>query len=376
MGKFEFNFDEDNFNKLFPFYILIDSDLKIKGFGKSLAKTLPFLKLKDDFASSFAVKRPHVEISTFENLVTIFNQLVVISTTSKTVDLRGQFQELNDCILFVGSPFFVSMDQVTEKKLTLHDFAFHDPLLDLLHVLKTQEITTHELKELLIKINNQKKALREDQEELNRLALVASANKNGVIFTTATGDIFWCNDAYLKLTGFSKEEVMGITPIVVGKCEGTTEEELDEMRVPFINGQAFNLEHLHRRKDGTNFLVKSTGQPIFDEHGEVVQYFAMIEDITETKNADYRRIESENRLSFLLVNLQTGVVVEDENRKLLIVNKKFCTMFDFEEDPEELIGMDCSNSIEESKRFLKILICTWKGSRVYLKKTKPFMTKN
>jgi PAS domain-containing protein len=47
----------------------------------------------------------------------------------------------------------------------------------------------------------------------------------------------------------------------------------------------------------------------------------MIEDITETKNADYRRIESENRLSFLLVNLQTGVVLEDENRKILLANK-------------------------------------------------------
>jgi PAS domain-containing protein len=54
----------------------------------------------------------------------------------------------------------------------------------------------------------------------------------------------------------------------------------------------------------------------------------MIEDITETKNADYRRIESENRLSFLLVNLQTGVVLEDENRKILLTNKKFCSMFD------------------------------------------------
>jgi PAS domain S-box-containing protein len=52
-------------------------------------------------------------------------------------------------------------------------------------------------------------------------------------------------------------------------------------------------EHLHRRKDGTNFFGKSTGQPIFDQNGEVSQYFAMIEDITETKNADYRRIESE-----------------------------------------------------------------------------------
>jgi hypothetical protein len=39
MNKLEFNFDEDSF-KLFPFYILIDSNLKIKSFGKSLAKTL------------------------------------------------------------------------------------------------------------------------------------------------------------------------------------------------------------------------------------------------------------------------------------------------------------------------------------------------
>jgi hypothetical protein len=31
---------------------------------------------------------------------------------------------------------------------------------------------------------------------------------------------------------------MGITQL---KCEGTTEAELDEMRVPFINGQAFDL---------------------------------------------------------------------------------------------------------------------------------------
>jgi uncharacterized protein YjhX (UPF0386 family) len=33
-----------------------------------------------------------------------------------------------------------------------------------------------------------------------------------------------------------------------------------------------------------------------------MQYFAMIEDITEKKNADFKRIESENRLSFLILN--------------------------------------------------------------------------
>jgi PAS domain S-box-containing protein len=67
-------------------------------------------------------------------------------------------------------------------------------------------------------INKQKNKLK-DQQELNRLSLVASANENGVVFTYPNGEIFWCNDAYLKLTGYSKEEVIGRTPIEVGHHE-------------------------------------------------------------------------------------------------------------------------------------------------------------
>ena len=353
MKNLEFQFDENNFNKLFPFYILIDSNLKIIGLGKSLSKTFPSIKLNDNFASTFEVKRPFIENSTTDGLKAIIEQLVVLGTTDDSIDLRGQFQEYKDSILFVGSPWFISMNQVTEKKLTFHDFAFHDPLLDLLHVLKTQEITTQELKELLDKINNQKKDLKRDQEELNRLSLVASTNENGVVFTKPDGEIFWCNDAYLKLTGFSKEEVLGNTPIELGKCDYTNQEELKKMIIPFLKGEKFNVELIHGRKDGSYFWTKTKGQPILDSAGNVTQYFAMIEDVTEKKNADFKLIESEDRLSFLILNLQTGIILEDEERKLLLVNKKFCSMFDFEEEPDSLIGLDCSNSVEDSKRFFK-----------------------
>jgi PAS domain S-box-containing protein len=353
MKNLEFQFDENNFNKLFPFYILIDSNLKIIGFGKSLSKTFPSIKLNDNFASTFEVKRPFIENSTTDGLKAIIDQLVVLGTTDDMVDLRGQFQEYKDSILFVGSPWFISMNQVTEKKLTFHDFAFHDPLLDLLHVLKTQEITTQELKELLDKINNQKKDLKRDQEELNRLSLVASTNENGVVFTKPDGEIFWCNDAYLKLTGFSKEEVLGNTPVQLGKCDYTNQEELKKMIIPFLKGEKFNVELIHGRKDGSYFWTRTKGQPILDSAGNVTQYFAMIEDVTEKKNADFKLIESEDRLSFLILNLQTGIILEDEERKLLLVNKKFCSMFDFAEAPDTLIGLDCSNSVEDSKRFFK-----------------------
>ncbi|MFE3872697.1 PAS domain S-box protein [Flavobacterium sp. ZS1P70] len=353
MEKLGFNFDEDSFNKLFPFYILIDAKLKIKGFGKSLAKTLPSITINDNFNSTFEVKRPFVENPTFEDLIGIFDQLVVLGTSIKDIDLRGQFQLHNDSILFVGSPWFVSMNQVSERKLTFHDFAFHDPLLDLLHVLKTQEITTQELEELLIKINNQKKDLTRDQEELNKLSLVASANEYGVVFTKSNGEIFWCNDAYLNLTGFSKEEVIGRTPVEIGKCEYTNKKDLKRMTGPFFKGEKFDVELVHGRKDGSYFWTKTKGQPVLDSAGNVSRYFAMIEDITEKKHADFKLLESENRLSFLIVNLQTGIILEDENRKLILANKKFCNMFDFEGDPDTLIGMDYSNSVEDSKRFFK-----------------------
>jgi hypothetical protein len=49
-------------------------------------------------------------------------------------------------LYFLGSPWFVSMEEILERKLTMHDFALNDPLVDLLHVLNNQEITL-ELKE-------------------------------------------------------------------------------------------------------------------------------------------------------------------------------------------------------------------------------------
>jgi PAS domain S-box-containing protein len=353
MEKQGFTFDENSFNELFPFYFLIDSDLIIKGLGKSLAKAVPTIKLNDDFSKVFRLKRPSLETHSLASLCSLFNQLIIIETTCQGLDLRGQFQKYNDSILFVGSPWFTSMDQVIEKNLRLNDFAVHDPLLDLLHVLKNEEITTQELKELLTKINKQKKELKRDQDELNRLSLVASANLNGIVFTTTDGKISWCNDAYLKLCGYSREEVIGRTPIQVGMCEQTDKEGLKKMTVPFFNGEMFDVDLLHGRKDGSHFWAKTKGQPILDSEGKVSEFFAMVEDITEKKNADFQRIESENRLSFFIVNLQTAVILEDENRKILLTNKKFCSMFDIDMVPETLIGSDYANSVENSKPFFK-----------------------
>lgn len=49
-----------------------------------------------------------------------------------------------------------------------------------------------------------------------------------------------------------------------------------------------------------------------------------------------------SRLENLISNLNSGILLEDENRKLLVINRKFGGFFNLDLDPKQLIGQDCS----------------------------------
>lgn len=58
-------------------------------------------------------------------------------------------------------------------------------------------------------------------------------------------------------------------------------------------------------------------------------------------------------LTTLLANLQSGILVEDENRKILFTNQMFCDMFSIPVPPEMMIGSDCTESAEQNKVLFK-----------------------
>lgn len=445
MNTLEFNFSENSFNKLFPFYILIDNSLQIKSYGKSLYKICPTLEKSTSFLDNFSFIKPNLQRPTFEEIIFYTNQLNVIEYIGNGTCFRGQFEVINNAsLLFVGSPVFNSLDDVEDKKLTSNDFALHDPLLASLEVFNNQEEISNKLKELLLVVNNQKNDLKKanyeihnialfstknpdpliridfegniinrnpsaekltsifyneklyevkdffkfiinkididkqrfvfdaktkmkyysfvcrslkdegfiniygrditdqkkDQAELKRLSLVASLNENGVVFTYPNGKIFWCNESYLNLTGYSIEDVLGKTPIEIGKPEEVDINELEQMLTPFYNGQPFNVEHLHRKKSGDNFWVKTKGQPIFNEIGELVQYFAMIEDISLKKRyQDSLQIEKEKYRN-IIANMNLGLLEVDINDNIILANQSFRDISGY--SLEELKGKNAS----------------------------------
>ncbi|PKP46892.1 MAG: hypothetical protein CVT94_13240 [Bacteroidetes bacterium HGW-Bacteroidetes-11] len=150
------SFESTQFDRIFPFFLLISQNLVVESNGKTIEKLFPGI-IGRPFFENFLIKRPELSVLDFNSLQSLTNQMVVIECRNlRKTTLRGQLEHLtaSNQILFIGSPWFGSMEQVIENNLRLDDFAYHDPMIDLLHVLKTQEITTDELKKLLQTINN------------------------------------------------------------------------------------------------------------------------------------------------------------------------------------------------------------------------------
>lgn len=107
-------------------------------------------------------------------------------------------------------------------------------------------------------------------------------------------------------------------------------------------------------------FVQINASLIHDRKGVPIAAQGIIRDITQEKEienvlANQRKQlkESENRLATLIKNLEMAVLLEDENGKIALTNKKFCEMFGIGVAPEKMIGADCANAAEETKGFFK-----------------------
>ena len=92
---------------------------------------------------------------------------------------------------------------------------------------------------------------------------------------------------------------------------------------------------------------------IYDRDNKAIAAQGIIRDITKDKEAGDLLMESKNRLSALVLNLNSGIVLEDENRKIVLTNNKFCELFKIPVTPDLLKGEDCTNAAEQSKSLFK-----------------------
>ncbi|MEJ7587231.1 MAG: PAS domain S-box protein [Ferruginibacter sp.] len=135
---------------------------------------------------------------------------------------------------------------------------------------------------------------KEKEEQLRVLSLIAEDNINAVVIADASGCINWVNKSFVKITGYSLEEVKGKKP---GMMQGpeTSQQTVNYLKQQMADGNPFNCEILNYTKSGRKHWLRIQGQAIRNINGDLTGFFALEEDITKEKEDQVKLNEYESR---------------------------------------------------------------------------------
>lgn len=158
---------------------------------------------------------------------------------------------------------------------------------------------------------------------------------DGIAILDENGTYYYMNKAHAILFGYdSAEELIGKSWKHIYSSEYADKIEKDIFPVLMSTG---------------NWSGETIGK---DKHGQpVLQYISLTllpdrglicvcQDNSKTINA--------NRLQYLMRNLGKGILVEDEESRVVLVNAKFCEMFHIGISPEKMNGVDCLEALDNA----------------------------
>ena len=337
---FRLNLDHHKVNKIFPFAFRVDEDLVIRNVGRSLAKLFPGL-VGLNFMEAFEIVRPSHAAVEFQSLIDFSEQIFILKCkiTNCSIRLRGEMLplEAESSILFIGSPWLTSAGDLKNHQLKLSDFALHDSITDLLHYLKSKDIVSEDIRQLNLQLKDSEQKYRE----------LVEWGSDMIFKFDQHGYITYVNEVTVQNLGYKKEELLGtsFTKFLDPHWQKVLLEDYSKLR---RTGQSQFYEELP--------VIKKTGEVLWvAEHVQLqkekgkVEFRVFAKDITHRKAMEDNLRFTELRLRQLITNLQAGVLVEDENRKIVLTNQFFCDLFGIPVPADQMKGADCSNAAEESK---------------------------
>lgn len=131
--------------------------------------------------------------------------------------------------------------------------------------------------------------------ELSKYQHIIETSNEGITAVDKNMRITLVNDRFLRMTGYSRDELMGKLPLflVEEKNAETVKRNFEKRK----KGESSQFEIPLRGKDGGILIAIVKGSPLFGENGEFAGSVVMFTDITERKRMEEENILSQQRLA-------------------------------------------------------------------------------
>ncbi|MBS1606532.1 MAG: PAS domain S-box protein [Bacteroidetes bacterium] len=159
-------------------------------------------------------------------------------------------------------------------------------------------------------------------------SLFANAKMNSVLIIDPNGIILEANRAFLSSFGYSEADIVGENfSILFTQADQKKDLPLRELRTVIDEGQSFDNNYLVNKNKTLTWVSGESLLLTNDRHEKLI--LKVIQNIHAQKESEFSIIRLNNFNENILGTIEDGVIVLDENLKILKANRSFTQIFNF-----------------------------------------------
>jgi len=209
------------------------------------------------------------------------------------------------------------------------------------------------------------KILEFQNQELEKLSIVASETSNAVIITDREGKYTWINKGYTRMFGYELEDISGENSKTLFVEENGT--EVNNLIDKAINtGESVNYEFEASSKSDKKVWIQTTISPILDKQGKVSKLLVIDSDISKIKEAELEILAQSRLLSMQNAQIMDSINYAKRIQDAILPSEELIKSY-FPDSfiyfkPRDIVSGDFYwFSVQDDKLFLATVDCTGHG---------------